>query len=164
MELPAQREQPAETSQPLQAPARPASRFPPAVSRSRWGALRRRVKEARRRAGMIHPIFIRRLYSCTARARGVRYRAPQGPTRPGRRGERAARHARGTPTTQAQHAARTLACSHPAAPSCQPRERPRLPPPPPWALPAFSRSVQRPCCRVLQPRGGSAPCRAAAWG
>lgn len=37
-----------------------------------------------------------------------------------------ARHAHGTPTTQAQHAARTRACSCPASPSCQPRERSRL--------------------------------------
>lgn len=35
-----------------------------------------------------------------------------------------ARHAHGTPTTQAQHAARTPASSCPASPSCQPRERP----------------------------------------
>lgn len=66
------------------------------MSRARRDAQRRRVKETRRQAGMIHPIFIRRLYSCTARARGVLYRAPQGPPRQhaprGGEGERLAMH------------------------------------------------------------------------
>lgn len=129
---------------------------------------------------MIQPIFIRRLYSCTARARGCDATLPRDPhARTPREEIRKwlAMHMGGTLTTQAQHAARTPACSCPAYPSCQPREWPRLSPLPqssaslqPRSSEISNKSAGKPRRGIPQPpgkptpvQGGSSGARGSHW-